>query len=98
VRTALGEVVRRKQAMVDTQRQIDDKKKQLAEVTAEQARIRENLKTVAQNTEYYTRLMKKLNEQETSIEQLQKESGDLQKTLETQRKELEGYVAGLNVG
>ena len=47
------------------------------------------MKTVAQNSEYYQRLLKKLNDQETAIEQLQTQVDDLQKSLEKQRAELE---------
>jgi hypothetical protein len=98
VRTALGKAVQMKSALADTQRQIEERKKQIAEVTTEQTRIRENMKTVDSKTEYYNRLLKKLDEQETGIEKLQKENADLQKNAEQQRKDLEAYVAGLNVG
>jgi predicted solute-binding protein len=56
------------------------------------------MKTVAQSTDYYNRLLKKLDEQETSIEKLQKESVDLQQKLDQQRKALQDYLANLNVG
>ena len=39
------------------------------------------MKTVSQTTEYYQRLLGKLNEQESSIETLQKERDDLIKRL-----------------
>ncbi len=42
--------------------------------------------------------MGKLNDQETAIEKTQGEADDLQKQLDAQQKELEDYVAGLNVG
>jgi len=66
--------------------------------TAEQARIRENMKTVGQTTEYYKRLLTKLNEQESSIERLQRERDELSKTRDAQRKELEDYVINLTIG
>ena len=66
-------------------------------MTQEQNRIRENMKTVAPNSDYYNRLLKKLDEQETAIEKLQAEVEDLQKNLEKQKAELESSVSGLDV-
>jgi predicted nuclease with TOPRIM domain len=97
VQEALAKAVALKQAVVDTQRRVDEGKQRLADITAEQGRIRENIKTVQKNGKYYERLMAKLNDQETAIEKTQGEDDDLQKLLEAQRKELEDYVAGLNV-
>jgi len=97
VRKALAQVVQSKNALTDTQRQIAARKAEVAEVTQEQTRIRDNMRTVAANSDYYNRLLKKLDEQETSIEKLQKENADLQKNLEKQRTELESSISGLNV-
>ena len=96
-RLAVGKAVKMKSALTDTQRQMEERKKQIGEVTTEQTRIRENMKTVSPNTDYYNRLLKKLDEQETNIEKLQKEVTDLQRNLEKQRAELESSVGGLEV-
>jgi hypothetical protein len=56
------------------------------------------MKTVSQNTEYYQRLLGKLNEQESSIEGLQKERDDLTTKRDGLRKQLEDYVSGLTLG
>ena len=98
VRKALGEVARLKSALADAARQLEERKKRLAGLTAEQARIRENMKTVAETSEYYTRLLKKLDEQETTIETLQAEAIELQQQVDQRRSELEGHVRGLSVG
>ncbi len=97
VRDVLAKAISLKGALSDTQRQIQERQQQIAQITAEQARIRENMKTVAQNSDYYNRLLKKLDEQETSIEKLQAEIQSLQKTLEKQQKELADYVNGASV-
>jgi uncharacterized protein YggE len=55
------------------------------------------MKTVKQGSEYYNRLMAKLDTQETQIEKLQTESEQLQQALEKQQKELEGYLASTTV-
>ena len=53
---------------------------------------------VSQNSEYYNRLLKKLNDQETQIEKLRDEIEQLQKKRDSQRQELENYLSKLNVG
>jgi hypothetical protein len=98
VKDALAKAMTMKQAMVDRQRQIDQAKAKLADITAEQNRIRENMRTVDKASQYYTRLMTKLNDQETQIEKTQTDIDALQKTLDGQRKELEAYLQDLNVG
>jgi hypothetical protein len=98
VRDALVKAIQMKAALVDTQRQIEQRTQQIGTITAEQSRIRENMKTVNQQSEYYTRLLKKLNDQESEIEKLQGESEDLRKRLDGQRRDLEQYIEGLEVG
>ena len=73
VRDALAKAIRMRQAIVDVERDINAHAQQIAQITAEQNRIRENMKTVAPSTQYYERLLAKLNEQESSIERIQKE-------------------------
>ena len=98
VRQALVRAIELKSALVDTQRQINERKAKIREITSEQERIRSNMKTVSQKSEYYTRLLSKLNDQETIIEKLQGEIERLQSTLNKQRADLENYLASLNVG
>ncbi len=98
VQDALAHAIELKAAAVDTERRMGEDRQKLADVTAEQGRIRENLKSVQQNTPYYGRLMGKLDDQETAIEKTQADADGLQKQLDAQRKELEAYVAGLTVG
>ena len=98
VRAALARAVQMKHAVVETERLIQDRQRQLADITQQQARIRENMKTVQPNTDYYERLAKKLNEQETRIEALQTEAEALIDRMEQQRKAMEDYLAALDVG
>jgi hypothetical protein len=98
VRDALIRAIQLKQAVVDTERQIAERDQRIATITAEQNRIRENMRTVAQNSEYYKRLLSKLNDQETQIEQLQTDREKLVQQREKQQKDLEDYLSGLNVG
>jgi len=97
VRDALATAARFRQAIAETKRQIKDRESQMNLITQEQNRIRENMKTVSQNTDYYNRLLVKLSDQESSIDTLQKENDALRQKQESQQKEMEGYLKGLNV-
>jgi hypothetical protein len=98
VRNAIARAAQMKQELLDTERQIRERSDQIGAIGAEQERIRENMKTVGQNTQYYQRLLSKLNEQESEIEQLQTRRDALQTARDTQRKALEEYLASLTVG
>jgi hypothetical protein len=98
VRDALVKAIQLKQAVVETERQMEERNKRLAEIPPDQNRIRENMRTVDRNSQLYTRLLTKLNEQESQIEQLQKERDDLTTKRNAQRSELEDYLANLSVG
>jgi hypothetical protein len=98
VQDALGKAIDLRQALLDTERQIEESKTKLNDITTEQNRIRENMKTVNQASQYYTRLMTKLNDQETEIEKTQDDLDTLQKKANSQRGDLEAYLENLNVG
>jgi hypothetical protein len=98
VRDAIAKAMQLKQAALDIETQITDRTAQISDIAGEQGRIRENMKTVEQKSQYYERLLAKLNEQESSIERLQKERDDLLAKRDVQRKALEDYIAGLTIG
>ena len=98
VRDALAKAAQLRQSIVDVERDMNARSQHIAEITAEQTRIRENMKTVSQSTQYYERLLAKLNEQESSIESLQKERDDLTAKRDSLRKDLEDYLNGLTLG
>jgi len=98
VRDAIAKAVQYKQAMVDADRETNVRSQSIEEITQEQARIRENMKSVEQRTDYYKRLLAKLNEQESQIEGLQRERADFQAQSAAARKELEAYLATLTLG
>ena len=56
------------------------------------------MKTVDKTSAYYARLMKKLDEQESTIEQTQTAIDDATAARDAKRAELEAYLNGLNVG
>jgi len=98
VRDAIGKAIQLRQSVVDVDRDIANRTQRVAEITSEQNRIRENMRTVAPSTEYYNRLLTKLNEQESSIESLQKERDALVARRDALRRELDEYLNGLTVG
>jgi uncharacterized protein YeeX (DUF496 family) len=98
VRAALAKAADLQRAIADTQRKLKENEARLATITTEQARIRENMRTVDRNGAYYNRLSAKLNDQESKIETLQTEQEELRKTLENQNKALADYLGTLSVG
>ncbi len=98
VRDALARAIQLRRAVLDTERQLAERGQRVNEITAEQNRIRENMKTVAQNAQYYQRLLAKLNEQESLLEKLQGERDALAQKRDTERRALEEYLATLTVG
>jgi hypothetical protein len=98
VRDALAGALAARQAMAETERQIAERQQRIQQITQEQNRIRDNMKTVDSKSDYYQRLLKKLNDQESSIEKLQGETDELRKTLDKQREDLERSLQNMNVG
>ena len=98
VKDAIAKALTLKQEQATLDRQIVETQAKLDEITKEQTRIRENLKTVDKASAYYTRLMKKLDEQETAIDGLQTQLKDATNARDNKRAEFEAYFSGLNVG
>ncbi|HKS07699.1 MAG TPA: carboxypeptidase regulatory-like domain-containing protein [Gemmatimonadaceae bacterium] len=98
VRDAIAKAVQLKQAVTDTERQLADRTRQIADITAEQNRMRENMRTTGSTTQYYQRLLSKLNEQESTIERLQAERDALTKQRDTHRQALDAYLNTLTIG
>ncbi len=98
VRDALVKAAQMRQGIADVERQIQSLTQHVAEITAEQGRIRENMKTVAPSGQYYDRLLAKLNEQESTIEKLQADRAALIGKRNALGAELNEYLNGLTVG
>lgn len=97
VKEALRKAIELRQQQADLERQIAEHQQKLGEITAEQNRIRENLKTIRQESALYGRLMTKLEEQETTIDKTQESVTSLTEQRNAKRSELETYVKGLKV-
>ncbi|MCA9413654.1 MAG: hypothetical protein KC944_20730, partial [Candidatus Omnitrophica bacterium] len=71
LREALQKVIDWKGEIVRLDREIESRRQRIQEITQEQERIRSNMTTIRdQTSSYYTRLLKKLDEQETELENL----------------------------
>lgn len=97
VRDALGKAAGLKQAATDTEAEIADRDGRAKAITVEQDRLRENLKTVESTSAYATRLLKKLDDQESELEKLRGQVEALQTQREAQQRALTEYFNGLNV-
>jgi len=97
VKEALQRVVQLRSKLDDTRAQRTRLDQRSAEITAEHARIRENMQRLQQNSDLYTRYVKKLDQQETELEKLRKEIENLKNVEEEQRRELQSYVMNLDV-
>jgi hypothetical protein len=97
VKDALARLVQMKQDLAATQQQLEQAKATLQSITQEQGRIRDDLRIANSSSDYRNRLMKKLDNQETQIEQTQAQQADLQKKLDAQQQALATYVDGLAV-
>jgi len=97
VRQALEKVIRIQSELQTLERDLEQREEDLENSVAEQARIRENLKTLQANSDPYQRQLKKFDLVETRIEQLQGQLDELRKQAQKKQEELEAYVLSLDV-
>jgi len=97
VKAALARLITLRSAVDDTNRQIAQINNEIEEVSQEQGRIRENMKTLSQNSDVYRRYEKKFDTQETEIEGKRERVSQLRRTLNEQQQALTDYLATLNV-
>jgi chromosome segregation ATPase len=83
--------------MMGTERRIEERQQQLAEIIQEQQRIRENMASISQTSQYYTRLLSKLNDHERAIEKLEGELAQLKHAYDHQRNELETFLTNTTI-
>ena len=97
VKDALAKAIELKNGLTDMERLIQEKQAKVSEITNDQARTRENMKTVSPSSAYYQRLQNKLNDQETQLDQLSKDMDGLRIERDQSRKSLEDYLSNLKV-
>jgi len=94
----LVKVMQYKQQLTDTQRQIDQTQQSLNEITADQARTRQNLINVPQNSDFYKQSLQKMGDLEKKIEQQQADLQKLRQQQDRQRQELENFLNNTTAG
>lgn len=67
------------------------------EITNDQGRIRQNMQTIDRASELYQRLMTKLSQQETRMEELTKANADARAKVAGAEKALDDYLGSLNL-
>jgi chromosome segregation ATPase len=97
VRRALRQIRERRQRVSERQGELSQTQRRIRNIEQEQERLRENLRSVDNGSEYGRRLLDKLNEQETQIERLQAERERQQRAVEEAERDLRDYVRGLTV-
>ncbi|MBY0528219.1 MAG: DUF4139 domain-containing protein, partial [Gemmataceae bacterium] len=97
VKAALQQAIALKTKLSATQQDIQHKERRLNDIRQDQVRLRANLKEVPPTSEAYKRYVKKFDDQETEIEQLQDTIKRLQETEYSQRKGFETYLGGLEL-
>jgi hypothetical protein len=97
VKEALQRVVQLRGKLDDAHAQRIRLDQRTAEITAEHARIRENMQRLQQNSDLYNRYVKKLDQQETELETLRKEIERFKNMEEEHRRELQNYVMNLDL-
>jgi hypothetical protein len=79
-----------------TQREIQERERQLKVITEDQVRLRANLREMPSTAAAYKRYLQKFDEQETQIEKYQADIKKLQGTEHQQKKALDDFLASFN--
>ena len=66
-------------------------------ISTDQQRLRQNMQSIDRTSDLYSRYLKKLNDQETRLEEIEREQNRLRAQLDQQRRAFEAFVRGLNV-
>lgn len=98
VRAALEEVAQRRTDLDQIARRRAEAEKKREELVADQARIRENLKTLDKAQDAYQRQLRQFDDIDEQINTLREEIAKLRGDEAAKRKALEDYLAGLDVG
>jgi DNA repair exonuclease SbcCD ATPase subunit len=97
VREALEKAADLHGKLSSTQRDLEQVKRQLQQIEADQGRLRENLKATPATAAAYKRYLDKLDAQEAELEKLQARRDQLQAQEHQARQSLDGFLMALNV-
>jgi Domain of unknown function (DUF4139) len=97
VKNAFAELVRLRRALAEKQEAEQHLKSRIEELTADQARIRENIAKIDKESALYKRYIEKLSQQETEFEGLQAASAKAATETQTARAAIDAYIAKLSI-
>jgi hypothetical protein len=97
VRDALAKAIAIKNEVAALERQLAEATNERKNISADQERLRPNINTAGRDSTLGKRYLAKLNEQETRIEELDKQIDATTKLLEAKRTELGNYLEKLDV-
>ena len=97
IRQALNSILNRRRAIRNLEGQIRQQEARIKSITDDQARIRENMRALDRNSDLYRQYVQKLAQQEREIEQARAEIERLQEQRARAQRELNDYIAGLNL-
>jgi hypothetical protein len=93
VKEGLNQAMKLRWDLNKTQREIAELQRQLKVITEDQGRLRANLREMPPTAAAYKRYLEKFDQQETQIEQYQKDIKKLQQTEHNQQKEFDDFLA-----
>jgi hypothetical protein len=97
VKEALQKVFELRNKVSQTAAERGRKEQRVNEITQEQARIRENMKVLNQNSEVYKNYEKEFVQQDTDIKNIRKEIETIRATEARQQKDLNDYLLSLDI-
>jgi hypothetical protein len=97
VREALGKVAQMRNELGNTQARRNQQTQRVAQITADQGRVRENLKTVREGTELHERYLKKLTEQENELDEANRLIAQYTQQEQQQKEALDQYLLNLSI-
>lgn len=97
VRQALAAILNRRRVISNLDAEIRQQEAKIRAISEDQARIRENMKQLDRNSELYRQYVQKLTQQEREIEEARRAIQRLEEQRTRAQRELNEYVAGLNL-
>jgi hypothetical protein len=97
VKDALRVALEKRGRLAATQQQIADIQRELNTIKQDQPRLRSNLEKIPGTDPLAKRILEKLNQQETAIEQYEEQLKKLNAQADQERKDYEGFLARLDV-
>jgi len=97
VKEALRDIVRRKAELADLHRRKKQTEHEIATIGQEQERIRQNMQSIARDSDLYNRYVTKFTVQEDQIEKFRGEEEALDQQIAEAQKALDAYLASLNL-